>query len=165
MWSKCFSCKGISQILWEALRGRWNGDAAAKLYSGPVREALSRQNPRKRSFRLLEDNDPSGWKSGKGVAAKKKARIEVFTIPKRSPDLSVMDYGIWKAVNRRMRAQERKFPAIKVETKAEFVGAPPAGEDLRGAAARARRRRGAPLVVVVQPMPPATASDRARQSP
>ena len=58
----------------------------------------------------------------RGVAAKKKARIEVFTIPKRSPDLSVMDYGIWKAVNRRMRAQEWKFLANKVETKAEFVG-------------------------------------------
>ena len=29
----------------------------------------------------------------------------MFEIPKRSPDLSVMDYAIWPEVNRRMRLQ------------------------------------------------------------
>ena len=108
-------------VLWEMLKGKWSGDAAAKLYEGPVRRALSRANPRKRMFTLLEDNDPTGWKSGKAVAAKKKARIEVFTIPKRSPDLSVMDYAIWKAVTTRMRRQEQKFAANKVESKVEYL--------------------------------------------
>ena len=107
--------------LWEELKGRWNGAAAANLYEGPIHRSLARTCPAKRKFRVLEDNDPTGWKSSKGVAAKKRARIEVFAIPKRSPDLNVMDYAIWKAVSRRMRKQERRFPANKVESKAAFV--------------------------------------------
>ena len=77
--------------------------------------------PRKRRFSLLEDNDPTRWKSDKGVAAKRAARIDVFTIPKRSPDLSVMDYAIWKAVTTRMCRQEQKFAANKVESKADYL--------------------------------------------
>ena len=107
--------------LWEVIKSKWSGDAAAKLYGGAVRRALVRANPRKRRFRLLEDNDPTGWKSGKGVVAKRTARIDVFTIPKRSPDLSVMDYAIWKAVTTRMRRQEQKFAANKVESKADYL--------------------------------------------
>ena len=45
----------------------------------------------------------------------------MFAIPKRSPDLSVMDYAIWKAVSRRLRRQERTFPANEVETKEKFM--------------------------------------------
>ena len=44
----------------------------------------------------------------------------MFRIPKRSPDLNVLDYAIWSEVQRRMRKQEKRFPADKGETRAQF---------------------------------------------
>ena len=38
-------------------------------------------------------------------------------MPKRSPELNVMDYAVWADVNRRMRKQEKKWKA----SDAEFV--------------------------------------------
>ena len=109
-------------LLWHELKGKWNGKAAAKLYLGPVRSALRRAWPKKRSFSVLEDNDPTGFKSDAGENAKASAKIRVLKIPKRSPDLSVMDYAIWKQITRTMRLQERRFKANrKRETRAAFV--------------------------------------------
>ena len=45
----------------------------------------------------------------------------MFTIPKRSPKLNVMDFSIWSEVERRMRVQERKWPASRTETRAQFA--------------------------------------------
>ena len=42
-------------------------------------------------------------------------------LPKRSPDLNVLGYSLWKAVNDRMRAAEQGFPKGFRETKAAFV--------------------------------------------
>ena len=53
--------------------------------------------------------------------AKASARIKVFRIPKRSPDLNVCDYALWSAVNRNMRRQEQSFPKAKRETRAEHI--------------------------------------------
>ena len=44
-----------------------------------------------------------------------------FVIPKRSPDLNVCDYALWKEVNKRMRAQEKAWPGSKKETRKEFL--------------------------------------------
>ena len=41
-------------------------------------------------------------------------------MPKRSPDLNVMDYAVWSEIERRMREQERKWPAHKRETRVAF---------------------------------------------
>ena len=68
-------------LLWEAVEGRWNGKAAADLYSGPMKKILAKTYPTKRRFTVLEDNDPSGFKSTKGEAAKEEAKIDVFAIP------------------------------------------------------------------------------------
>ena len=46
--------------------------------------------------------------------------MEVFRIPKRSPDLNVLDYAIWSEVERRMRAQEKAWSAEKHETREAF---------------------------------------------
>ena len=40
---------------------------------------------------------------------------------KRSPDLNVLDYCLWNAINRRMRTQERAFPKKFRETKHQFL--------------------------------------------
>ena len=74
-----------------------------------------------RTFTILEDNDPSGYKSSKGVAAKKKVGIRVLEIPKRSPDLNVCDYALWSRVSQLMRRQERKFKNSMRETRAEYL--------------------------------------------
>ena len=108
-------------LVWEQLKGKWTGAAAAKLYRGPVQKALRREYPGKRKFSVLEDNDPTGWKSKKGIAAKKAAKIAVFRIPPRSPDLNVLDYAVWTEINKRMRRQERKFSKQKVETKQAYL--------------------------------------------
>lgn len=107
--------------MWTVVPKTWNGAAAAKLYEGPVKAALTRTWPRTRTFKVLEDNDPTGFKSKKGVAAKRRAGIHVFTIPKRSPDLNVCDYSLWATVNRSMRRQEKQFRASKRETRQEFL--------------------------------------------
>ena len=77
--------------------------------------------PGRKSFTVLEDNDPAGFKSNAGVAAKAKAGIKAFEIPKRSSCLNVLDYHIWTEVSKRMRAQELKFPTTKRESRAAFM--------------------------------------------
>ena len=68
-------------LVWEAIDGRnWNGDVAAEMYMGPIKAALRRAAPGKRKWRVLEDNDPSGFKCRKGVNAKATAGIESFDI-------------------------------------------------------------------------------------
>ena len=56
-----------------------------------------------------------------GMRAKAAAKIEVLQLPKRSPDLNVLDFSVWAEVERRMRRQEKKWPAAKRETRAEFI--------------------------------------------
>ena len=107
--------------LWEEVKGSWTGQAAAKLYKGALLHAVQRGWPGKRRFSVLEDNDPTGFKSRAGIQAKHDAKLTVFAIPPRSPDLSPCDYGLWAEVNRRMRRAERSFPTSKRETRAEYV--------------------------------------------
>ena len=57
-------------LVWHTITENWGGEQAASLYRDVVLPALSHQYPGKRAFRVLEDNDPTGNKSKKGVAAK-----------------------------------------------------------------------------------------------
>ena len=52
---------------------------------------------------------PGGW-----------LMMEVFKIPKRSPDLNVLDYAVWAKVETLLRAQERKMPKSRYESRAQF---------------------------------------------
>lgn len=108
-------------LLWHDYGKRWSGKVAAAMYKGPMLAALKSSFPRRRRFTLLEDNDPTGHQSKAGVAAKRQSSITVFRIPPRSPDLSVMDYAVWKAISRKMREQERKMPTSKKETRKEYA--------------------------------------------
>ena len=136
--------------VWHAHDSKWSGDAAAALYRGPVIRALRKAYPKKRKRCLLEDNDPTGYRSRKGLEAKAEAcpwrgallhvcslrrpsldlllpvcpgqvGISVFAIPPRSPDLSVMDYSIWSAVLRHMREEEATFPKGFKESRDAFL--------------------------------------------
>jgi hypothetical protein len=112
-------------LLWEYMDGKkWSGETAAAMYRGPVKKALEAQYPAAKRFKVLEDNDPSGFKSGKGEAAKADEGIQIFEIPKRSPCLNVCDYHLWHEVNRNMRAQEKSWPAAKKakkETRQQYL--------------------------------------------
>lgn len=108
-------------LVWQYIEGPWNSETAANIYKGPIRNALKKAYPRQKSWRVLEDNDPAGFKSGAGRAAKRSARIAEFNIPKRSPDLNVLDYAIWAEINKRMRKQEERFPEDKVETRGRYL--------------------------------------------
>ena len=106
----------------EYIDGRnWSGKVAAEMYAGPILRALKKAHGARRKWRVLEDNDPTGWKSRKGVAAKAAAGIDLFRIRRRSPQLNVCDYALWAEVNKRMRRQERRWPVGKRETRAAYL--------------------------------------------
>ena len=106
--------------MWEYVNGRWSGAEAARMYAA-LRRALVRAFPgHLGAFTVIEDNDPTGYKSRAGIGAKAAARIVADSLPKRSPDLNVLDYSLWHAINVRMREQERAFPARYVESAADF---------------------------------------------
>jgi hypothetical protein len=77
---------------------------------------LKKTWPGKRKWTVLEDNDPTGFKSNKGEEAKDNAGINVFKIPKRSLDRSVWDCAVWRGINKRMRKQEKPWPENRRET-------------------------------------------------
>ena len=72
-------------LLWHEVGKKWNGAQAASLYQGPLLSALRRGYPKSRSWTILEDNDPAGFKSSKGKAAKRQSKINVFCIPNAAP--------------------------------------------------------------------------------
>ena len=55
------------------------------------------------------------------IAAKSQSKLHVLSIPKRSPDVNVLDYLIWSEIEKRLRRQERNMPANKKETREQFV--------------------------------------------
>ena len=109
-------------MVWEYIDKRnWAGAVAAEMYEGPLAKALQRNFPERRTWRVLEDNDPTGFKSGKGKLAKERARIVAFEIPHRSPDCNICDFALWTEVNKRMRRQEQTWAAGKRETRQEYL--------------------------------------------
>lgn len=108
-------------FMWHTVpTGRWSGKAAAEMYESSLRPTLEKAWGSKGRFLVLEDNDPTGFKSGKGIDAKARSNLDVFKIPNRSPDLSVMDYAVWKQINLRMRAQEKTWKN-KRETREAYL--------------------------------------------
>ena len=107
--------------LWHEVGKKWTGKKAADLYKGPLLHALRRGWPTRRTWEVLEDNDPTGFKSKAGEAAKAESKICIFKIPERSPDLNVCDYALWKQVSRTMRRQEKKFAQTKKESRSQYI--------------------------------------------
>jgi hypothetical protein len=111
---------GGKVLVWETIVGHWSGQLAADMYTDVVAKAVKKRYPGKKKFTILEDNDPTGNLSGKGKAAKLESKLHVLEIPKRSPDLNVLDYAIWTEVEKRLRDQEKGFSSTKKETRQEF---------------------------------------------
>ena len=112
--------------MFEFVNGRWNGAKAAAMYKGPLLRAMTKAFPEQAArknvkWTVLEDNDPAGYKSSAGKDAKKQAKIVSMDLPPRSPDLNVLDYSLWAAINTTMRKQERGFHKKKKETKETYM--------------------------------------------
>ena len=86
-----------------------------------VLTALQREYPHRRRFTILEDNDPTGFTSKAGVKAKEDSNLDVFEIPKHSPQLNVLDYYLWSAMNKRKRATGKNYRADKKEKRPAFL--------------------------------------------
>ena len=108
-------------LVWHIIDGKWCGAEAENLYRDAVAPALKKQLPRKKEYLILEDNDPTGNQSARGRGVKKDLALKLFRIPKRSPDLNVLDYFVWSEVERRLRKQEAKWPASRRETRVAFI--------------------------------------------
>ena len=112
-------CAGISNgriVMWEYLPKRWTGEEAAKLYKGAILKTLQKQRGVKRKYLVFEDNDPTGYKSGRGKLAKAESGIEAIPMPVHSPDLNPLDFCLWDEVSARMVAGAPKH----VETVCEY---------------------------------------------
>lgn len=124
-----FPCQGVMITggviagrirFWHITRGRWNATKAAEMYR-LLEKALKKAFPNHRGrWVILEDNDPAGYKSGLAKDTKAELKMDVMSLPPRSPDLNVLDYSLWAEVSKRMRAQEKLFAANKKESAAEF---------------------------------------------
>ena len=100
-------CAGIVNCkvrLWHYLPCTWSGQVAAETYRGPIRRALKKHRGEKAKYVVLEDNDPTGYKSNKALEAKRDLGIQAMQFPRYSPDLNPLDFYLWDAIERRMRA-------------------------------------------------------------
>ena len=112
-------CAGISNgriDMWEYLPKGWTGEEAAKLYQGAIIKTLRKKRGVKPKYFVFEDNDPTGYKSALGKAAKADLGIEAIPMPVFSPDLSPLDFCLWDEVSARMVAGAPK----RVETVLEY---------------------------------------------
>ena len=88
-------------VVWEEVTGRWNAQQASAMYAGPIRRALQRTRPGKRSWLIMEDNDPAGYKSNQAKETKRSHHMRTLNQPPYSPDLNPLDFSIWHAIETR----------------------------------------------------------------
>ena len=111
---------GGSVIMWHVTPGQWNKTAAADMYK-VLKRRLQAKYPSAKKFRIMEDNDPTGYKSTLAKETKQALGLSVLELPPRSPDLNGLDYSVWAEVNRRMRNQEKKWHLSKRESRDQYL--------------------------------------------
>ena len=99
---------GDRVVLWEEVRGTWSGQTAADMYAGPIKRVLQKYRPGKRSWLIMEDNDPAGFKSRKGIRAKEEHNLTPLSQPPYSPDLNPLDFNLWHAIETKTLDNRRK---------------------------------------------------------
>ena len=118
-------CNG-TVVLWEEIGGRWCGQRAADMYAGPIRAVLQRRRPGKRSWLIMEDNDPS-FKSGKGKDSKAENRMRTIDQPAFSPDLNLLDFSLWSMIEKEAlagRTPKESQAAYKARLRKVALGLP-----------------------------------------
>ena len=66
----------------------------------------------KRSYKVVEDNDPTGYKSNKAMVVKRELGINAVPLPTYSPDLNPLDFSLWDAIEERMLANTSEHVEI-----------------------------------------------------
>ena len=109
-------CAGISNgriVLWHYLPKLWTAQVAADVYRDVIYPSLCEHRGDKRSFKLLEDNDPTGYKSNKAKEMKESKRIKALPFPRYSPDLNPLDFSLWNEVERRtLKCAPKKIETV-----------------------------------------------------
>ena len=85
---------GGKVLVWHTISKTWSGAMAAAMYKDVVAPALLAHYPHKKTFTILEDNDPTGNMSKAGIKEKAAQRLHVLTIPKRQGCGSVRTMGM-----------------------------------------------------------------------
>ena len=109
---------------WRYVVGNWNSSQAVAMYT-ELEKTLAKVMPARAAtpgnrWTVLEDNDPTGYKSSAARKIKKELRMDVLALPPRSPDMNTLDYYGWHAVNVRMREKEGSFAVDRRESEDEF---------------------------------------------
>ena len=76
------------------------------MYRGVLAPALKRYRGVKRKYLLLEDDDPTGFKSTQAIGTKAALKIAPMPFPTCSPDINPLDFAVWDEVERRMSEQK-----------------------------------------------------------
>ena len=111
--------------MWRYIGGAsWCATEAAAMYKD-MEKTLNKANPPKAAqprhlWTILEDNDPTGYKSRAGCNAKSACKMTTLDLPRRSPDLNVLDYTLWHEINTRMRQQEANMGVNRKESVEAF---------------------------------------------
>ena len=95
-------------VVWEYLPKCWTGKVAAEMYAKFIKKALKKHRPGKLRHKVMEDNDPTGYKSSKARKAKKDAKIDVVSLPKYSMDLNPWDFCLFEDIEGRAAASAPK---------------------------------------------------------
>lgn len=95
---------------------KWNGLYAQRMYEGPLAKALKDTYGKKKSYRIVEDGDPSGYQCEDGKAGKRAGKIRSWRLPPRTPDWNPLDFSIWKEI------EDVALSKVKVKaTKKEYA--------------------------------------------
>ena len=63
-----------------------------------IEKTVERLRPGKRSWLIMEDNAPNGFKSSRGLRAKRANKLKTVSQPPYSPDLNPLDFSLWSAI-------------------------------------------------------------------
>ena len=114
-------CGPNQEIFFHVIQQKtWNGDEAVSFYRG-LSHFLKEKYPERKKWVIFEDNDPNGFKTKKAEKVKNSLGLKPIGLPKRSPDLSPLDFAVWDKIVGEKRKSEKNFPTRKQETKKRFI--------------------------------------------
>ena len=126
----CAGIVGCRVKIWHYLPPTWSGAVAESLYRDVVYPALVKHRGKKRTYTILEDNDPTGYKSKVAKTAKAELGIVPIEFPVYSPDLNPLDFALWSEVSSRMDAagapRRETLEAYKARLRRTALGIPEA---------------------------------------
>ena len=100
----------------EKSKGNWSGALAKGMYEGPLKTALHRTYGDLASYRIIEDGDPTGYQSSLGKEGKRNVGIRSWKLPPRTPEWNVLDYSIWREIERKAMMKPVSYTHLTLPT-------------------------------------------------